>query len=114
MSGGQLGGKPLLGLDDDLHLVVAEEMVHRQAAIGIDDVEVEPLAGMEIPDLRHAVQPVKGGDVIGGKQVIYGGDAFLPLCIIAEDLSVVAAFGMGLQLEPGYVFLSVHLTSACP
>ena len=55
-----VGGKPLARLNNHLHLIVGEEVVYGQTAVGVDDIEVEALACMVVPDLRHIVQAVEG------------------------------------------------------
>ena len=65
--GGDVGGKPLLRLDDRLHLVLLGKMMDRQRTVRVNDVDVEGFARMEIPDFHHVVQTVERRHVVGGQ-----------------------------------------------
>lgn len=102
--------EPLFGLYHYLHLVVGIEVVHGQAAVRINYINVESLASVVVPNFRHIVQAVESGEVAAGKHIVYGGDGLGAAVVVAVNLPEVSALGVGLQLQSLNVFLCVHKT----
>lgn len=107
--GGDLGGEPLLRLDDHLHLVLLGKSVDGQRPVRINDVYIERFARMEIPDFHHVVQTMERRYVVGGQHVIDGGDGLFTRLVVAEQLAVVASFRMRHQAQFLDVFCCVHV-----
>ena len=63
---GDVGGEPLLRLDEHLHLVLFGKLMDGQVSVRIDYIDVEGFARVEIPDFHHVVQTVERRHIIGG------------------------------------------------
>ena len=106
--GGDFGGEPLLRLDDCLHLVLFGKTMDGQGSIGINNVDVERLTCVKIPNFNHVVQTVERRHVVGSQQVIDGGERFVARLVVAEKLAVIAPFRMRFEAQFLDVFRCVH------
>lgn len=83
--------------------------MNAEFSIGVDDIDVERLASMIIPDLDNIVQTVKSRNVVGGQHIINGRNSLFPGFIVAEELAIIASFGMGKETEIGDIVCRIEV-----
>ena len=106
--GRDLGGKPLLRLDDHLHFVLLGKLMGSQGSVWVDYIDVERIARVKIPDFHHIVQTMERRYVVSGQHVIDGGDWLFARFVVAIQLAVITPFRMRNEAQFLDVFRRVH------